>query len=271
MLALACDARETSKPVPVAAPASTKSSAPESEPELGRACTADRDCGPAAPRCLGFGEDEYVETHAGRAVVMHCSRPCDDVECAPGYGCRRAPVITGVVDGRIEGNVSYWCGKQVTITPTPIEDIPRWAAARYFTDSYGIIPIVSLHWEGAELVVVGPGSLQRFSSAKAAREAFMKQAEAIQQWTELWPASTPNGPNVPGAIAPSFRKTLYNVPESTGVAAMSKPERLAREGAVLVWALRGNRGMVLFGETAAVQLDTKKGLDAFFAMPTPRR
>lgn len=270
--AVACDPPTPAVPVPTSAVStvSTKAKAPDSEPTLGRTCNTDRDCDAAAPRCLGFGEDDYVASTPVRAVVEHCSRPCDAMDCPSGYACRRAPSITGVKDGQIVGTVAFWCGRQVNVTPTPLPEIPRHVVARYLAQGGLIMPVVALYWDRGDRVVTGPGFEQRYTNDKDARASFLTQAAAVRAWKELWPATVPLGPNAPGAISPAHQKTLYRVAETEAVAAISTPERVAHEGAVLVWALRGGRGLTLYGATASPQFDVESGLDAFFAIAPPR-
>jgi hypothetical protein len=246
---------------------------PASEPDLGKPCDRDADCGPAAPACMGFGEDNYVASHPQLAVVMHCSRRCEETACPAGYACRRDPIITGVSHGDVVGTVSRWCGKQVTISPVPLAEIPRQVVARYFDAGISDGPVVALYWEGGELVVTAPGSVQRFPSAKAAREAFTNQVDAL--WArrrDPWPEGT-RGPNVPDAIPPGMRKTLYVTRENDALAAVMTPKRLARDGAVLTWSKwgeTGGRGLRLYGTSVGTDWnDLAGGLDAFFKLPRP--
>lgn len=220
---------------------------------------------------MPFAEDDFVAPRADFAVVMHCTRPCDDVECPSGYACRREPSITSAQNGRIQGRVARWCGKVVTLSPTPLAEIPRHAVVRYFEEGLAQVPVVALYWESGKLTVAGPGFAQSFSSEKEAREAFLKQGEAIRQWEQPWPESVPRGPNAPGAIAPSFRKTLRDAVQRTAIAAISTPERVAVEGAVLTWALRGKNALTVYGETDAEYRDPKKALDAYLKLPAPKR
>jgi hypothetical protein len=272
-----CKEREISKPAPAPVRPSSKAKPPESEPELGRACNTDQDCKEVAPQCLGFGEDDYV-ARPYDAVVMHCSRACGSVECPIGYACRRAPEITSIgSSGKIDGKVSLWCGKVATVTATPLAEIPRHVVFRYFARKSVGLPVVSMHWEGGNVVVVGPGFAQSFTKAQAkgARDAFKASGADIRKWKELWPESVPRGPNAPDALAAGHRKTLYRVAPPAAFSEASTPERMNREGAVLVWSPRGN-GMKLYAATEADRREQdfdqiEDGLDAFFKVAPPAR
>ena len=89
-------------------------------------------------------------------------------------------------------------GKVVTLSPTPLAEIPRHAVARYLEEGGAQIPVVALYWDSGELTVAGPGFAQTFSSDREAREAFVRQGEAIRQWEMPWPESVPRGPNGTG-------------------------------------------------------------------------
>ncbi len=267
---LGCEGKiGTGDPTPAPAPKSTKSSAPESEPSLGRACVRDADCDAQAPRCLPFGEDNYV-ARPESAAVMHCSRSCEQVECPASYECKKDLVVTGATSKGIKGSVSLWCGKTVRTEPTPLQEIPLITIARYFAAGLAVPAIVSLHREGAELVVISPHGIKRLSKEQDARATFAAEVEAVLAWREIWPATVPLGPSAPGAIAPGARKTLFTVSELSAQKTAFTPERLAKEGAVLTWT-RGDRGFTVFTEPRPFVLDVKQALDAFFRVPPPKR
>jgi hypothetical protein len=104
---------------------------------------------------LPFGEDNYV-ARPESAAVMHCSRSCEQVECPASYECKKDLVVTGATSKGIKGSVSLWCGKTVRTEPTPLQEIPLITIARYFAAGLAVPAIVSLHREGAELVVISP-------------------------------------------------------------------------------------------------------------------
>lgn len=241
----------------------------------------------SAPRCVGFEEHHYTAVRPGRAAAMHCSHPCERGACPAGFRCFREVTAVGLGPGQITS--SDWCGRPTSVEPTPLSQIPRQQVARVLEEEgLAEVPLVVLYWEGAELVVVGPGVMRRAGDETAARLAFAEQAEEVRRWADSsfhsssdprdampqWsdqPAEIPRGPHAAGAIPPSARKTMASTRDTDLLASISTRESLARDGAVLTWSFRGSRRLHLYAETSVLHFDVARALDEFFALPAPSR
>ena len=86
--------------------ATTGSSAPAPEANLGAACRTAADCIGPASACVPFDADGTWHP----AGALHCTRPCG-AGCPRGFRCTREARITGAGPGGLEGAVvSTWCG-----------------------------------------------------------------------------------------------------------------------------------------------------------------